>query len=202
MAAHVAFMVGVLWVFTAAGSRLFPLKWFVWAGYAGLSTYLLVSAAYSAGVVSDLIEYLYLGYPAQTVSASSALTASLHALNRLVDIRVNFVPVAVVAAVAVPVVVTAVFSDGAGLPYGLLSYHLMVAGFAFYVFILYFCGVLGRFSQRLSLVTAHFSMEVEFAGVAALYLYVTGRYLSGTSVFTLPIFLSSLIWVLLGLLQV
>jgi hypothetical protein len=73
---------------------LFPLKRFVWAGYAGLSAYLLVSAAYSAGVVSDLIEYLYLGYLAQTVSASSALTASLHALNRLVEIRVNSVPVA------------------------------------------------------------------------------------------------------------
>jgi hypothetical protein len=80
----------------------------------------------------------------------------------------------------------------------------MVAGFAFYVFILYFCGVLGRFSQRLGLVTASlfYGGGIVFAGVAALYLYVTGRYLSGTSVFTLPIFLSSLLWVLLGLLQV
>jgi hypothetical protein len=85
VAAHVAFMVGFLWVLTAAGSRLFPLKRFVWAGYAGLSAYLLVSAAYSAGVVSDLIEYLYLGYLAQTVSAASVLAASLHALNRLVN---------------------------------------------------------------------------------------------------------------------
>jgi len=110
VAAHVAFMVGVLWVLTAAGSRLFPLKRFVWAGCAGPSAYLLVSAAYSAGVVSDLIEYLYLGYPAQTVSASFALTASLYALNRLVEFRVNYVPVAVVAAVSVPVVVTAVLS--------------------------------------------------------------------------------------------
>jgi hypothetical protein len=87
----------------------------------------------------------------------------------LVEIPVNSVPVAVVAAVAVPVVVTAVFSDGAGLPYGLLSYHLMVAGFAFYVFILYFCGVLGRFSQRLGLVTAHFSMEVELSLQPSIY---------------------------------
>ena len=133
---------------------MFPLKRFVWAGYAGLSAYLLVSAAYSAGVVSDLIEYLYLGYLAQTVSAASALTASLYALNRLVEIRVNSVPVAVVAVVSVPVVVTAVFSGGAGCPYGLLSYHPMMAGFAFYVFISYFYGVLGRFSQRLGLVTA------------------------------------------------
>jgi hypothetical protein len=105
-----------------------------------------VSAAYSAGVVSDLIEYLYLGYLAQIVLAASALAASLCALNRLVEFRVNYVPVAVVAVVAVPVVVRAVFSVGAGLPYGLLSYHLMVAGFAFYVFISYFYVVLGRFS--------------------------------------------------------
>jgi KaiC/GvpD/RAD55 family RecA-like ATPase len=196
VAAHVAVMVGVLWVLTAAGSRLFPLKRFVWAGYAGLSAYLLVSAAYSAGVVSDLIEYLYLGYLAQTVSAASALAASLHALNRLVEIRVNFVPVVVVAVVAVPVVVTAVLSGGAGLPYGLLSYHLMVAGFAFYVFISYFYVVLGRFSQRLGLVTASlfYGGGIVFAGVAALYLYVTGRYLSGTfnfSVYTTYLFVES-----------
>jgi hypothetical protein len=193
VAAHVAVMVGVLWVLTAAGSRLFPLKRFVWAGYAGLSAYLLVSAAHNAGVVSDL--YLYLGYLAQTVLAASALAASLHALNRLVEIRVNFVPVVVVAVVSVPVVVTAVFSGGAGLPYGLLSYHLMVAGFAF-VFISYFYGVLGRFSQRLGLVTASlfYGGGIVFAGVAALYPYVTGRYLSGTfnfSVYTTYLFVES-----------
>jgi KaiC/GvpD/RAD55 family RecA-like ATPase len=106
------------------------------------------------------------------------------------------VPVAVVAVVAVPVVVTAVFSGGAGLPYGLLSYHLMVAGFAFYVFISYFYGVLGRFSQRLGLVTASlfYGGGIVFAGVAALYLYVTGRYLSGTfnfSVYTTYLFVES-----------
>ena len=82
------------------------------------------------------------------------------------------------------------------MPYGLLSYHLMVAGFAFYVFISYFYGVLGRFSQRLGLVTASlfYGGGIVFAVVAALYLYVTGRYLSGTfnfSVYTTYLFVES-----------
>jgi hypothetical protein len=56
--------------------------------------------------------------------------------------------------------------------------------------------VLGRFSQRLGLVTASlfYGGGIVFAGVAALYLYVTGRYLSGTfnfSVYTTYLFVES-----------
>lgn len=186
IAVHIAVMVGVLVVLAGAGRSLFShsqvvIRWMMRSGIAGLVGYLAVSIAYISGVVADVVEYLYLGHLTQTLLAASALAASLHALNRMIKKHTNYVPLAVVATVTIPVVATTAFADGTVLTYVLLSYHLMVAGFAFYVFTSYFYGVLGRVSQRLGLVTASlfYGGGIVFSGVAALYLYVTGRYLSG-----------------------
>ncbi len=134
-----------------------------------------------AGVVNDVVEYLYLGYLAQTLLAVSALAVALHSLYQVAHIHVKYLPLFLVAVVVIPVSVASALGLGIVPAYRFLSYHLMVAGFAFYVIIGYHYWCLGRFSERLGIVTATFfySGGIVFAGLAALYLYVTGLYLSG-----------------------
>ncbi len=184
--AHVVVMAGVLWVSTFAVRslglpQLGGLRWAFRAGYVGFAAYLFVSAAYVAGVVNDVVEYLYLGYLAQTLLAASALAVALHSLYQVARIRVNYLPLFLVAVVLIPVSVASALERGIVPAHRFLSYHLMVAGFAFYAIIGYHYGCLGRFSERLGIITAalFYSGGIVFAGLAALYLYVTGLYLSG-----------------------
>jgi len=117
----------------------------------------------------------------KTLLAVSALTVALHSLYQVAYIHVKYLPLFLDAIVAIPVSVASAFEHGIVPAYRFLSYHIMVAGFAFYTIIGYHHGCLGRFSERLGIATPvlFYSGGIVFAGVAALYLYVTGLYLSG-----------------------
>jgi len=97
------------------------LRWAFGAGHVGFAAYLFVSAAYVAGVVNDVVEYLYLGYLAQTLLAVSALAVALHSLYQVAHIHVKYLPLFFVAIVAIPVSVASALEHGMVPAYRFLS---------------------------------------------------------------------------------
>ena len=147
--------------------------------YVGFVMYLLTAAVYFLGAGFEV--FIYLSSLIGSAVMAVALAFVLHVLSLVGEVQFRLVTVGVLIFFAIPLVAALVFFRSGAVVDVFLAYHLMVAGFLFWLLGSYVYGVVGRFVLNLGMWGAVplWAAGFVYAGVGVLFLYVMGNVLSG-----------------------
>ncbi|MEM4328846.1 MAG: RAD55 family ATPase [Candidatus Caldarchaeum sp.] len=174
--AGVLVVVGVVRRLFNVGSLLVYLIWFV---YFGFVLYLFSAITYFLGAGFEV--FLYVSSLLGSVTMGVTFAFVLHVLSLVGKVYSRMIGVSVLILFAVPLVASMVFFGSGAVVDVFLAYHLMVAGFVFWMFSSYVYGVVGRFELGWGMWSAVplWAAGFVYAGAGVLFLYVVGGVLSG-----------------------
>ncbi len=169
-------VVGVIRRLFNVRGLLVYLTWFV---YFGFVLYLFTAMTYFLGAGFEV--FLYVSSLLGSAIMGVTLAFVLHVLSLVGKVYFRLTWVSVSILFAVPLVASMVFFRSGAVVDMFLAYHVMVAGFMFWMFCSYVYGVVGRFELGWGMWSAVplWAAGLLFAGVGALFLYVVGGVLSG-----------------------
>nr|BAJ49529.1 hypothetical protein HGMM_F08G03C28 [Candidatus Caldarchaeum subterraneum] len=147
--------------------------------YVWFILFLLAVVVYFLGVGFEV--FIYLSSLVGSVVVAVTLAFVLHVFSLVGKVYFRLASVSVLVLFAIPLVAALVFFRSGTVVDVFLSYHLLVAGFLFWMLSSYVYGVVGRFELGWGMWSAVplWAAGLVYAGVGVLFLYVMVSVLSG-----------------------
>ncbi|MEM3096189.1 MAG: RAD55 family ATPase [Nitrososphaerota archaeon] len=155
--------------------------WVLAIALGGAAIYFLLNAKYPADLIG-FNEYLYYANLLRLLIAVIGLATAISFLGKVGRISPKYIPPLFLVGIAISITVLLYYTSiGTLITYHILSFQIITYGFLFWLSLAYMHGLVGRILETIGLGTAiaAYGSSIVFSGVAALYLYTTGAYLSG-----------------------